>query len=125
MVFQPGQSGNPDKIFKPGNSGGPGRPRKGFITDEAAEFLMEEHPKQPGKTRKRVLAEQWVRRAGREQRAMDSLIDRLEGKPTDMQEIAVTNATSDTPLLVLPAGRAGLPGQSDPSAPGTTGGAAT
>ncbi len=116
MVFQPGQSGSPDKIFKAGNPGGPGRPRKGFITDEAVEFLMEEHPKQLGKTRKRVLAEQWVRRAGREQRAFDSLVDRLEGKPTETQEIDLkTNGSS--PRIVMPAGRAGIPGQPAPPDP--------
>jgi hypothetical protein len=69
--------------FKPGWKGGPGRPRKGFFTDEAAEYLQEEHPKRPGKTRKKVLIEQWVGRAAKDQRAMDSLVDRIEGKPED------------------------------------------
>ncbi len=44
----------------------------------------------------------------------------------DKQEIALKHDDdSNTPILVYPAGRAELPGQDDPSAPRTTGGAAT
>lgn len=78
---------NPQTQFPPGQSGNPlGRPKKGIITDEAILFLEEEHPRRPGKTRKRVLAEQWVKRAAKQQPALDSLLVRVEGKVPDPVE---------------------------------------
>lgn len=56
-----------------------GRPRKGIVTDEAVNYLLEEHPKFPGKSRARVIAEKWVDRSEEEPDERDKLLDRVEG----------------------------------------------
>ncbi len=102
--------------FKPGQSGNPGgKPRKGFITDEVARLLEEQHPKRPGRTRKQVLAEQWVKRAGRDQKALDSMLDRLEGKPTETQEIDLKTGVNLNPVVVIPGNGRDRPKSTDPN----------
>ncbi len=85
--WKPGQSGNPA-------GHGPGRPRKGVITDEAMSFLQENHPKHEGKTRARVIAEKWVRRAENDMQEREKLLDRVEGKVTEKQEIKSESSVS-------------------------------
>jgi hypothetical protein len=71
---------NEETQFKQGWQGGPGRPRKDLISEAAKCYLAEAHPKYPTKTRAEVIALQWIKRANREQPALNSLLDRTEGK---------------------------------------------
>jgi hypothetical protein len=89
--------------WKPGQTGNPnGRPRKGIITGEAVDYLLEMHPKHDGKTRARVIAERMVDMAETDPDAREKLLDRVEGKPTQSVEASVTthdDRTADDPEL--------------------------
>ena len=87
---------NPSTQYVPGhNRPGPGRPRKGIITDHAADYLAEPHPKHDGKTRARVIAERMVDAAEDDTDAREKLLDRMEGKPTQSVETRTTHDDDD------------------------------
>ena len=58
-------------------------------------MLRELHPKGKGLTRGEVLAQKWIGRATRDEKPLENLLDRTEGKVTQVVESTSTNIEID------------------------------
>ena len=58
-------------------------------------MLQEPHPKIKGRTKGEVIAGNWLKRAAKDEKPLENLLDRTEGKVTQVVESTSTNIEID------------------------------